>query len=113
MNIPVISGRAFYQEDAASAGGAYIFNETARLQYDLVAGEYITGNAYVEVPPAVIAGFIDDVKYASFRTTVEPMAFYVPAEKDLSRSQYPRSHCFHWKSVYFGRQGFSGRGIVL
>lgn len=83
MNIPVISGRAFYQEDAASAGGAYIFNETARLQYDLVAGEYITGNAYVEVPPAVIAGFIDDVKYASFRTTVEPMAFYVPAEKDF------------------------------
>ena len=101
MNIPVISGRAFYQEDAASAGGAYIFNETARLQYDLVAGEYITGNAYVEVPPAVIAGFIDDVKYASFRTTIEPMAFYVPAEKD------------YWKSVYLGRQGFSGRGIVL
>ena len=83
MNIPVISGRDFLREDANTAGGSYIFNETARLQYDLVSGEYITGNAYVDVPPAVIAGFTDDIKYASFRTNVAPMAFYVPAAKDL------------------------------
>ena len=83
MNIPVISGRDFLPDDVNTAGGSYIFNEAARLQYDLVSGEYITGNAYVDVPPAVIAGFIDDIKYASFRTNVVPMAFYVPAGKDL------------------------------
>lgn len=79
MNIPVISGRNFHEEDCKTSGGAYIFNETARLQYNLVAGEYITGNAYFETPPALIVGFIDDIKFASFRTAVAPMAFYVPA----------------------------------
>lgn len=77
MNIPVISGRDFLQEDSKSVGGVYLFNEAARLQYDLVAGEYITGNEWYETPPALIAGFIDDIKYASFRTEVAPMAFYV------------------------------------
>ncbi|WP_368339607.1 ABC transporter permease [Parabacteroides goldsteinii] len=77
MNIPVISGRDFLQEDSKSVGGVYQFNEAARLQYDLVAGEYITGNEWYEAPPALIAGFIDDIKYASFRTEVAPMAFYV------------------------------------
>ena len=77
MNIPVISGRDFLQEDSKSVGGVYLFNEAARLQYDLVAGEYITGNEWYEAPPALIAGFIDDIKYASFRTEVAPMAFYV------------------------------------
>lgn len=77
MNIPVISGRDFLQEDSKSVGGVYLFNEAARLQYDLVTGEYITGNEWYEAPPALIAGFIDDIKYASFRTEVAPMAFYV------------------------------------
>ena len=77
MNIPVISGRDFLQEDSKSVGGVYLFNEAARLQYDLVAGEYITGNEWYEAPPALIAGFIDDIEYASFRTEVAPMAFYV------------------------------------
>ena len=77
MNIPVISGRDFLQEDSKSVGGVYLFNDASRLQYDLVAGEYITGNEWYEAPPALIAGFIDDIKYASFRTEVAPMAFYV------------------------------------
>lgn len=87
MNIPVVSGRDFYADDEKSAGGAYIFNETARLQYELAQGEYITGNAYYETPPAVIAGFVDDVKFASFRTAVSPMAFYVAAGNEF-RPQY-------------------------
>lgn len=77
MNIPVMSGRDFLQEDSKSVGGVYLFNEAARLQYDLVAGEYITGNEWYDAPPALIAGFMDDIKYASFRTEVAPMAFYV------------------------------------
>ncbi|WP_455637400.1 ABC transporter permease [Parabacteroides sp.] len=84
MDIPVISGRDFQAEDEKSAGGVYIFNETARLQYDLVAGEYITGFESFEVEPALIVGFIDDIKYASFRTAVEPMAFYVPPVNSLT-----------------------------
>lgn len=89
MNIPVISGRDFLQEDSKSVGGVYLFNEAARLQYDLVAGEYITGNEWYEAPPALIAGFIDDIKYASFRTEVAPMAFYVsPAAEYRPRYAY-------------------------
>lgn len=83
MNIPIVSGRDFYPDDMKTAGGAYIFNETARLQFGLVQGEYITGNAYYETPPAVIAGFVDDVKFASFRTAMSPMAFYVAAENSF------------------------------
>lgn len=83
MNIPVVSGRDFRQDDIHTAGGAYLFNRTACEQYGLVAGEYITGNEYYQTEPAVIAGFVDDVRFASFRTSVSPMAFYVAPEKSF------------------------------
>lgn len=83
MNIPTMAGRDFRQEDAQTAGGAYIFNQMACAQYNMVAGEYITGNAGFETEPAVIAGFIDDIKFSSFRKEVSPMAFYVAPEKDF------------------------------
>ena len=113
MNIPVISGRDFLQEDSKSVGGVYLFNEAARLQYDLVAGEYITGNEWYEAPPALIAGFIDDIKYASFRTEVAPMAFlcfacgWVSAEVCLYQNKggggYPGCSGFDQESLDFDR----------
>jgi putative ABC transport system permease protein len=63
-------GRDFRQEDAGTQGGAYIFNEAARQQYNLEL------NTTIEDGGEII-GFIPDIKFASFRMTVEPMAFYV------------------------------------
>lgn len=69
MGIKVIDGRDFRQEDDLSEAGAYIFNEKARTLYDMKLNEKIDGNE--------IIGFIPDIKFASFRQEVSPMAFYV------------------------------------
>ena len=69
MNIRVTEGRDFREEDALTAEGAFIFNERARNLYDISLGDKIDG--------ANIVGFIPDIKFASFRTEVTPMAFYV------------------------------------
>jgi putative ABC transport system permease protein len=69
MGVTVSDGRNFRPEDANLEYGAYIFNEKARKEYDLQLNEKIDG--------AEIVGFMPDVKFASFRTEVEPMAFFV------------------------------------
>ena len=83
MDIPVKEGRDFRTDDALIVGGMYIFNEAAKHQYDLEVGEYITGNKSISCEPALIAGFVDDIKFASFRTSIHPMAFYVAPEKNF------------------------------
>ncbi len=70
MGIKVAEGRDFRQEDTNTQHGAYIFNEAARKQFSLELNTSIEGD--IE-----IIGFIPDIKFASFRVTVEPMAFYV------------------------------------
>ena len=65
MGIEVTEGRDFRQEDANSERGAFIFNEAARKKFDLELSE-------------MNVGFMPDIKFASFRKEVEPMAFYVP-----------------------------------
>jgi len=73
MGIEITEGRDFRPEDASSQLGAYVFNETARKEYNLELNTTINfSNESGE-----IIGFIPDIKFASFRTTVEPMAFYV------------------------------------
>ena len=70
MGIEVAEGRDFRHEDANTQYGAYVFNETARKEFDLELNTTIgtTGE---------IIGFMSDIKIASFRNAVEPMAFYV------------------------------------
>jgi len=70
LGIKIIEGRDFRADDAASQHGAYIFNETAKRKYNLETGTNIDHGGE-------IIGFMPDVKFASFRTEVEPMAFYV------------------------------------
>ena len=70
MGIEVSEGRDFRQEDANTQHGTYIFNETARRQYNLEL------NTIIENQGEII-GFMPDVKFASFRTEVVPQAFYV------------------------------------
>jgi putative ABC transport system permease protein len=69
MGVEIAEGRDFRIEDTNTRHGAYIFNEKARDAYELELGTMIDS--------AVIVGFMPDVKFASFRTEVVPMAFYV------------------------------------
>jgi putative ABC transport system permease protein len=69
MGIEVTEGRNFREEDAKTSSGAFIFNEKARRDFDLRLNE--------KVADIEIIGFMPDIKFASFRTEVSPMAFYV------------------------------------
>ena len=69
MGIKTIDGRGFRAEDDLKDHGALVFNETARALYNLELDTEIDG-----MP---IIGFIEDVKFASFRKEISPMAFMV------------------------------------
>ena len=76
MGIEVAEGRDFRREDMNTQHGAYIFNKTAQKMYGLELNEKIDNQGD-------IIGFIPDVKFASFRKSVEPMAFYVRGNGQL------------------------------
>ena len=69
LDIHVAEGRNFRKEDEQNPYGAFIFNEKAKAIHDIKLGEKIDGGE--------IVGIMPDVKFASFRTEVVPMAFYV------------------------------------
>lgn len=69
MGIKVKEGRDFRPEDELSAHGTYIFNENARAFCNLKLDDNIGGDK--------IVGFVPDIKFASLRTSVSPMCFYV------------------------------------
>lgn len=69
MGIEVTDGRNFREEDDLKDKGCYIFNEKARDAYGIELGEKINGDE--------IIGFMPNVKFASFRNEVSPMAFYL------------------------------------
>jgi putative ABC transport system permease protein len=69
MGIRVTEGRDFREDDKNTRHGVYVFNERARGDYDLALNDRIDS--------AEIIGFMPDVKFASFRTAVAPMAFFV------------------------------------
>jgi putative ABC transport system permease protein len=69
MGVGIAEGRDFREGDRLTRHGVYVFNEKARADYGLVLNDRIDS--------AEIVGFMPDVKFASFRTGVEPMAFFV------------------------------------
>ena len=69
LGIQVSEGRDFRPEDAKTRHGVYVFNERAHQEFGLELGTMIDSTEVV--------GFIPDIKFASFRTEVTPMAFYV------------------------------------
>ena len=69
LGIQVSEGRDFRPEDAKTRHGVYVFNERAHQEFGLELGTMIDSTEVV--------GFIPDIKFASFRTEVAPMAFYV------------------------------------
>ena len=77
IGIEITEGRNFRREDANTAYGAYVFNEMAHKNYALELNTSIGSGAGDEFLSAEIVGFMPDIKVASFRTAIEPMAFYV------------------------------------
>ena len=75
MGIRISEGRDFRQGDANTERGAFVFNEAARKEFNLELNTSIEG-----WPGAEIIGFMPDIKFTSFRLTVEPMAFLVYGE---------------------------------
>jgi len=75
MGIDVTDGRGFRQEDENTENGVWVFNETARKQFNLELNTTLEGGAE-------IIGFMPDIKFASFRMAVEPMAFHVMGTKN-------------------------------
>lgn len=69
MGVKINEGRGFRKEDELTEKGVYIFNERARQVYQMKLGD--------KVSESEIIGFMPDVKFASFRTEVTPMAFYL------------------------------------
>ncbi|MDR1336720.1 MAG: ABC transporter permease, partial [Tannerella sp.] len=70
MGIEMTDGRSFREGDTGASYGAYVFNEKARNEYGLALNEAIDDSSR-------IVGFIPDVKFASFRSTVDAMAFFI------------------------------------
>lgn len=69
MGISVNDGRDFREDDELTANGTLIFNEQARLSYDLQLGDKLNDMEVI--------GFMPDIKFMTFRQAVTPMAFYV------------------------------------
>ena len=74
LDIHIVDGRDFREEDKLIKGGTLIFNERARDQYQLKLGDKILDSE--------IIGFMSDIKFASFRTEVVPMAFWVGGHRE-------------------------------
>ncbi|MDR0749180.1 MAG: ABC transporter permease [Tannerellaceae bacterium] len=69
MGVEIEEGRNFREGDDKTRHGVYIFNQKARNDYKIELGDRIDS--------AEIVGFMPNVKFASFRTEVAPMAFFV------------------------------------
>lgn len=69
MGVEITEGRGFREGDEQTERGVFIFNEKAKKTYDMQVGDNIDGSE--------IIGFMPDVKFASFRTEMTPMAFYL------------------------------------
>jgi putative ABC transport system permease protein len=91
MGIQVTEGRAFRGEDRNIPEGVFIFNEKARQEFGLELNERVIGPAQKESNGGEIVGFIPDMKFASFRIAVAPMAFFV-ASADSRFSQYGHAY---------------------
>lgn len=69
LGIQITDGRDFEEGDMKTTYGAYVFNEAARAKYNFQVNDMIDS--------ARIVGFMPDIKFASFRMEVTPMAFFV------------------------------------
>jgi putative ABC transport system permease protein len=69
MHIKLTGGRNFRESDIDSRHGVLIFNEKAKKQFNIDLNTMIDSMEVI--------GFVPDIKFASFRTEIDPMAFYI------------------------------------
>ena len=83
MGIEITEGRSFRQDDANKEQGVYVFNEAARKEFDFELNTVFEDQKHIGLGSGEIIGFMPDIKFASFRMAVEPMAFYVSAAESI------------------------------
>ena len=83
MGIEITEGRGFRHDDANKEQGVYVFNEAARKEFDFELNTVFENHGHIGLGNGEIIGFMPDVKFASFRMAVEPMAFYVSAAESI------------------------------
>jgi putative ABC transport system permease protein len=88
MGIEIAEGRGFRQDDANKEQGVYVFNEAARKEYGLALNTVFESGGVTGLGSGEIIGFMPDVKFASFRMAVEPMAFYVSGTESYIPSYF-------------------------
>ncbi|SBV90962.1 ABC transporter permease [uncultured Dysgonomonas sp.] len=74
MEIDVTEGRNFKESDASRSHPCFIFNEKAKKEYNMELNTMIDSME--------IIGFVQDIKFATLRTEVVPMAFYLITDKN-------------------------------
>lgn len=94
MGIEVTEGRDFREGDMSTSRGAYIFNQSACGKYDFKVDDMIDS--------AKIVGFMPDVKFASFRMEVTPMAFFVWGKNRWGNTNNDRGYQFAYIKVNAG-----------
>lgn len=80
MGIKVLEGRSFLPSDTANVG-ALVINKTMADRYGIPAGEKLNG----DLP---MIGIMPDIKYASFRRAIDPMAFMVRNLEQFYKRHY-------------------------
>ncbi|MEY8486888.1 ABC transporter permease [uncultured Parabacteroides sp.] len=84
MGIPITEGRTFRKEDKLQLTETFLFNDIACKKYSLNTNDHLK----MGDQDGVIAGFMPDIKYRSFRNVTEPMAFILSRRDENSSSQY-------------------------
>ena len=80
MGIDIVEGRDFMPSDLKSESGAYIFNETARHQYNLTTETRLPriGGDYSRYSD--IVGICKDFKFKPLNYELSPVAFCIPGK---------------------------------
>lgn len=97
MGIKVNNGRDFQEGDMKTTHGAYIFNESARKKYNFQLNDRIDSTE--------IVGFMPDIKFASFRMEVTPMAFFVWGKERWGKLADDRRYQYAYIKVKGGALG--------
>lgn len=94
MGIEVTEGRDFQEGDIKASNAVYIFNQSARDKYDLQLNDLIGDDK--------IVGFMPNIKFASFRMEVTPMAFLVWGTEQWGKKDFVRAYSYAYIKVHAG-----------
>ena len=82
LGIEIVEGRNFTQADEQTENGVFIFNETARNQYNFTPGKLVPGHTEKD---AEIVGICKDFNAWPMQHAIRPYCFYVWSEKNRWR----------------------------